>query len=325
MAGEGTEAARAGLITAVVEETFEPLHTGKSLVLTIAPNGKVWGKRLDEESTKRDVEIEIFAPVAGGYQLHRKGKSGREPILPGFERELTVEQQKKIKMIFSQEDEIYYLLGTLQVGQLDSLSSSHFRRPSSVDNIYVLPCRGSYSVYTVGVGENSAESKSGLHRISYDDYQCVFNFESTKNSVADMEACKHCGGAWNSRNDWWDGSACHLPHNQQNGFPRFQCFSGQAKNGIFNLRYSSTGEAIRFFQKSLRVMFKEHNFFDLFAVDDAVLLLEEERMSEGTSTFHWTLAIVQNKLARNLVRLSSNNPDLFRPLLTYISHGRGNS
>ena len=46
-------------------QVFEPkdfpyLNTGKSLVFVIARNGMVWGKRLDDQSSKGDIELEVF-------------------------------------------------------------------------------------------------------------------------------------------------------------------------------------------------------------------------------------------------------------------------
>ena len=61
--------------------------------------------------------------------------------------------------------------------------------------------------------------------------------------------------------------------------------------------------------------------FEYFAVDDAVLLLEEfQEIDEGAMTvkppeLYWTLGVVQNKFVRNLTRLASNNPDLLRGIV----------
>ena len=60
----------------------------------------------------------------------------------------------------------------------------------------------------------------------------------------------------------------------------------------------------------LVVMYGENNIFDVFSIDDALLILEEDRISETTSIQAWTLCIAQNQVARNLLRLYSNNPSL---------------
>ena len=56
-------------------------------------------------------------------------------------------------------------------------------------------------------------------------------------------------------------------------------------------------------------MYGEYNIFDAFSIDDAMLILEAEKPfgADPDWHFYWTLCVVQNQTARNLLRLYSNN------------------
>src|SRR3989338_7934591 len=158
-----------GIITATVQETFEPLHTGHSLIFTIAPNGHVWGKKLDEKSGKTDVEVEIFAPAPGGYFLRQVGKNAITSIIEVSAIESlrpTVEQKKKIITILSQKERINYLLGTLMLRSHDIyLVGGYYYRYSDGESFgrpLINPEELPYTIKVIDCSYGSEPRKSAL-------------------------------------------------------------------------------------------------------------------------------------------------------------------
>lgn len=301
-----------GIITATIQETFEPLHTGHSLIFTIAPNGHVWGKRLSNESDKNDLEIEIFAPVHGGY-LFRRTRSKRT-TLGEFETalcanpDITAEQKRKINLILSQKEKINYLLGTLMlrshevslVGNYhhwDCDRRKNFERPSI--NPEGLP----YSTVVRDCSYANADPSSRwtLWHLKYDDASFRFSFSPIIAMRWRKSEGTCTGGEYTNH---FMGETHHPEFDKD--FPRIKFFSVQAQNKKFDLRSWNH----KTLPPELKIMFGEYDFFDFFEVDDAVLLLEERQTSETESEFYWTLGVAQNKLIRNLMRLKSNNPEL---------------
>ncbi|MEK7090330.1 MAG: hypothetical protein AAB930_01965, partial [Patescibacteria group bacterium] len=74
---------------------------------------------------------------------------------------------------------------------------------------------------------------------------------------------------------------------------------------------------------ALRIMYGEYDFFEYFEIDDAILVLEEETVSADFPKIWWTLGIAQNKHVREMMRLASNNPDLFKSILPISVRGGG--
>lgn len=303
--------AGSGIITATVQETFEPLHTGHSLVFTIAPNGHVWGKRLDEKSGKNDVEIEIFAPTHGGY-IFRKITS-KITTISNFktdvvrEPKLTVEQDRKIKTILSQKEKITYLLGTLMlrsyevslVGNYHHWNCSHRK----LEHPAISPEGLHYRVKIVDCSYEPLQNRlSNLRHwsLSYDDTSFYFQFNA---QIPIRHEKNHAYGSLSG--SLINSKTVHYPEFGKD-FPRLHYFIAKAENKKFDLRSWNR----KTLPPELKIMYGEHNFFDYFEIDDAVLLLEEERTSETESNFYWTIGVAQNKVVRNLMRLKSNNPEL---------------
>lgn len=302
-----------GLITATLKETFEPLHTGHSLIFTIAPNGHVWGKKLDDKSGKNDVEIEIFAPERGGYLVRKQGAQTTTHHSAGNSKSFvtmsgilitTAEQDKKIKTILAQKERIYYLLGTLMlrshevslVGNYHHWNHSHRKLERPSINPEGLP----YAIKVVDCSYEPIQNcLSGLRHLelSYDDASFRFRFNAKIRTRLGPD-----------KEEGYNDivfDPIQYPEFGKN-FPRFHYFTAQAENKKFDLRSWNH----KTLPPELKIMYGEYNFFDYFEIDDAVLLLEEERTSETESKFYWTIGVAQNKLARNLMRLKSNNPEL---------------
>lgn len=307
-----------GIITATLQETFEPLHTGHSLVFTIAPNGHVWGKRLDEKSGKNDVEVEIFAPVRGGY-LFQQIKNGativsRSDFGTYDSPKFTLEQDKKITMILSQKERIYYLLGTLilRSHEVSLVGDYHhwdcrwkdaFKRPPIIN-----PDKLPYAVKIVDCSYVPNEYyRISYWNLGYNDFQFEFVF-----SPRQTLRCK-AGGPLAKPGEVLDFSRTRFMTHFKDDvkeYPRVEFFAARAENKKFDLRSWQSPTLAKAFKPDLKIMYGEYDLFDYFEIDDAVLLLEEERTSETESKFYWTIGVAQNKLIRNLARLKSNNDEL---------------
>lgn len=300
-----------GIITATLQETFEPLHTGHSLIFTIAPNGHVWGKRLDEKSGKNDIEIEIFAPYLRGMLFRKLGMS------PSIHKPtLTKEQERKINLILGQKERINYLLGTLMLRshEVSLVGNYHHwdcRRKNSFERPSINPEELPYRVKVVDCSYGNStllSSNLGHWALSYDDASFRFHF------YANVELRQEKAGALQQVGNCFDKGVQNLHHYPKfdHAFPRFRYHSLQAENKKFDLIgcESKSPTLAKILPRTLKIMYGEYDFFDYFEVDDAVLLLEEERLSETESNFYWTIGVAKNKLARNLMRLKSNNPEL---------------
>lgn len=289
------------IITATLQETFEPLHTGNSLIFTIAPNGHVWGKKLDNRSGKNDLEITIFAPYPRGVLYRNIGNvpSIHAPVM-------TKEQQKKVQLILDQKERINYLLGTLMLRshEVSLVGNYHhwdgceesFKRPS------INPEGLSYAIKVVDCSYESIQNRLSRLRhwdLSYDDASFCFHF----NAQIHLRLGKQDGTIYQVKDI--SPNTIHYPEFGKD-FPRIHYFTAQAENRKFDLRSWSH----KTLPPELKIMYGEYDFFDYFEIDDAVLLLEEERISETESNFYWTVGVAQNKLIRNLMRLKSNNPEL---------------
>ena len=317
MGVERDAAVGSGLITATVQEIFEPLHTGYSLIFTIAPNGHVWGKRLDEKSGKNDIEIEIFALGPGGCRFgkrenYREGLNATyttQLFAPANPPKLTAEQERKINLILSQKERINYLLGTLMLKSYEiSLVGNYHHRYSDGENFerpLINPEELLYKVRVVDCSYDPEPKKSALDYwdLVYFDSQFVFQFNPRQTLRCNS------GGPLITPGEVLDFSEARFGVHfidEVKEYPRVEFFAVQAENEKFDLRnwYHKT------LPPKLKIMYGEYDFFGYFLVDDAVLLLEEERLSETESKFYWTIGVAQNKLARNLMRLKSNNPEL---------------
>ncbi|OGZ99683.1 MAG: hypothetical protein A3D41_04680 [Candidatus Sungbacteria bacterium RIFCSPHIGHO2_02_FULL_41_12b] len=302
-------------ISAIVQDVFEPLHTGISLVFTIAPNGKVWGKRLDVKSTSRDVELEIFSGTDDGYVLWKLDGGNRVRRYPNV---LTIEQRRKVDMIMFEERTITHLLSTIVVLAPINLPDNYLpsMRPYLLfRGLHEQPAlRRNIFAHVVDCSDDSsplAGSKGGLWSIQYCDKRFSFVFFDPR------EQDEYLQGRKLERNEYSIANVClhQRAENNKTIFPRHEFYAVQAQNGEFDLFRSGAFQRQKLFLRSVvRVTYGGHDFFDYFKVDDVLLLLEEFRTTETDSEFTWTIAVAQNKFIRNILRLHSNSKTLFQAL-----------
>lgn len=322
------------------------LHTGHSLVFTIARNGHVWGKRLDGESSRGDIELEVFWPREDGC-LIKLGPFYGDAVIPlGNNRRfdlfsgpavlqevlkvellsqgakekiqlLSQSQQERIRSILSQKEIIQYELGTLMVRPGTDTTDFNYKQtlpyrrmdkpiPLLRDfnnepcNIKVVDCS-----YGETKSRNSYCGNWTLNEYRDDQFKFYFlgNIEMTTGGDGGHFPVRvHRNMDASEVNRWYFGEK------------RF--YAVQAERGRFDISGWLLCKGEKFIKPELRIMYGEHDFFEYFAVDDAVLMLEMEDAGDPTKGLFWTLGIAQNKHIREMTRLASNNPDLFVPLLS---------
>ena len=262
-------------ISAIVEDIFEPLHTGISLAFTIAPNGKVWGKRLDVKSTSRDVELEIFSGTDDGYVLWKLDGGNR--VRRYFDI-LTIEQRRRVDMIMREKQTITHLLSTIVVPVPIYLSGNYL--PSMRLDLLLpgpheqLALPRNIFAHVVDCSDDSsalAPSKGGLWSIQYCDKRFSFVFFDPREQDAYWQ------GVLEAKKEYSIAKVCLFQHaeNKKTVFPRHEFYAVQAQNGEFDLFRSSAFQRQKFFLRPVvRVTYGGHDFFDYFKVDDALLLLE---------------------------------------------------
>ncbi len=312
-----------GRLQILEPKDFPFLHTGKSLVFTIARNGHVWGKRLDNESARGDVELEVFWPVEEGC-LIRERSDGQYttpltvPEMRSRER-FSKEQFRKIETILSQKEKIQYELGTLMVRPFVTADPNYkdwrhlpqYKRVTTkpkIDfpsgeprNIKIVDC--SY-------GENSSPlSYQGCWQPIYESLPSEFKFTSRGDMVS-----RHNKEIFSGLGSVLVGEISRWMKANLVGTTYF--YVSRAENKKFNVADWEPCKERRMFKPELKIMYGEQDFFNYFTIDDAALLLEitDFANSNRNSQVSWTLAIAQNKLVREMMRLASNNPDLFDPL-----------
>ncbi len=318
-------------------QVFEPkdfpyLNTGKSLVFVIARNGMVWGKYLDRQSSKGDIELEVFWPSEDGclvrqWGLMREwggegygsklGPTGQYTLLTARKTlNASVEQDRKIENILSQKDIIQYELGTLMVRPYVTASWNHLPQYQRMTNLSKLnfwlgdPCK--IMVVDCSYDRNKRpDTVAFTWKFFYDDLAADFKFLS--NNIYDKTQRLFIGS---TENPIGHSDIVNYESNFDNGTITEvrRCFAAK----LFNKQFDMSGVKLRGNTKvnpCLRIMYGEYDFFEYFKVDDAVLILEEETISANSPKLFWTLGIAQNKLVREMARLASNNPDLFAPLI----------
>lgn len=301
------------LIAALKDEEIPLYRTGRSLVCTIGANGHVWGKPLGKDSRDNDVELEIFTPVQGGY-LFRRPKDKFGYLEFHLDKPLTESQQKCVYRILAQKEKLKALLGTLMVSPWHSSylgvpqKGRDFRsRMNFTENLD--------RVEIVFHGNRASAQKRGANfDILYNDKEFVF-----KLVVVRPDGLRDSNGVIAFNTTLSPENLCRVIYGapSEGFFPHYKFYAARLENDVFNmwgagLRYSKAAEI---FKQDVRVMWGEYDLFDVFDVDEALLLLEEYRKSPSDSELCWTLAVAQNKIARNLVRLVSNNQDLFKGLI----------
>lgn len=327
----GGSAAPSGRLQVFEPKDFPYLNTGKSLVFVIARNGMVWGKRLDKQSSKGDIELEVFWPRKDGclvrqwtgtseyYGVTVQATMQSQLALKMFSRE----QERKIESILSQKEVIQYELGTLMVRPGTDTTDHNFKQTlpyrrmdkpipllrnfsNEPCNIIVVDC--SYN------RDKRLDTVAFTWKFFYDDLAADFKFLSNK--IYDKTERLLIG---TTENPIELSDIGNYENNFDNGIITevHRCFAAKLLNKQFDMSVGRlrSNEKIN---HSLRIMYGEYDFFEYFEVDDAVLVLEEQTFSSSPPKLFWTLGIAQNKFVREMMRLASNNPDLFRPLYFWV-------
>lgn len=320
-------AAPSGRLQVLESKDFPYLHTGKSLVFVIARNGMVWGKRLDKQSSKGDIELEVFWPREDGCLVRQCTGLARDygvTVQVTLQSQLALkmfsrEQERKIESILSQKEIIQYELGTLMVRPGTDTTDPNFKQALPylrMDKTIPLlryfsnePC--SIKVVDCSYGNKWQTSSRSSWDFWYDDATFDFKFSSQYIELRKI-------GSRNNPISYSDISKHESNFdNGDTGIVK-KFFAAKLSGGKFDM----SGVKLRGNSKInpyLRIMYGEYDFFEYFEVDDAVFILEEETISAGTPKLFWTLGIAQNKHVREMMRLASNNPGLFAPLIPRLT------
>lgn len=280
-----------------------------SLHCVIAPNGHVWGKSLDGESGKKDMELAVYAPTSNGYLWRTKAYMNNQWLdatsYRGLRDFLTKTQQEKIQLIMSQQDTLAKLIGCVHLGPQISLIGNYWREENRDRAPLFLP-NYSFSSKVVDcsfTGQRDDESCYSFFKISYDDIACAFLLRADEHALVFRSS--------EELNRWTKevaGSRCVKIATARGKTLRFEFCAAQANEKAFNF-YLTELHKKEFVPQKLHVLYKGYNIFDFFAIDDA-LLLAEAYMSDEQMTIAWTIAVAQNQHIRHMRRLCSNNLDL---------------
>jgi len=314
-----------GRLQVLEPKNFPYLHTGKSLVFVIARNGMVWGKRLDEQSSKGDIELEVFWPSEDGCLIRQWcGRDLGASVSSTFQMQKQLgmfsnEQICKIESILSQKEIIQYELGTLMVRSVYDIGDAGWRNLPQYQrmtekcklnfpwdnpcNIKVVDC--SYK----GVWQTSFNLSTW--QFYYDDVVADFKFFT--DSLWEGKE-KFSIGTREAPRSFKDVQNIESVFNREAAQIVKKFFAAKLSNRKFDMSGIKLRSDVKI-NPCLRIMYGEYDFFEYFKVDDAVLVLEEETYSADFLKLYWTLGIAQNKLIREMMRLASNNLDLFAPLI----------
>lgn len=304
------------------------LHTGRGLICVIAPDDKVFGKRLDKNSRKGDVELEILAPFESAcfvrwscgprYTLNQvlPEDSFIKDVLPDFTPDLTARQRNKIRELLDQKEQINSLLNTLMLppGCL-GIPPTFFRRwTGNRDNPTIILPDGFYQKTNVVPmiyeqnGKRTVAEPSSLHTIevAYDEEKCSFRITYVQKTyhttgiippplLPDEQSLEQfIGWLHNARAIWTDDTS-HMD------FPHKKIYGARAENGTFWVNPA-------FPKKRIHILYGEHDLFEYLDIDEAALVLEEDWEAPNIHKSYWTLFVVQNRhLRKELPRILSNN------------------
>ena len=316
----GGSAAPFGRLQVFEPKDFPYLNTGKSLVFVIARNGMVWGKRLDEQSANGDVELEIFWPSDDGCLLRLKVANHISTATIGcLNLDLSVEQRKKIRGILSQKEIIQYELGTLMVRSVYNIGDAGWRNLPQYQRM-TEKCKLNFpwdNPCNIKVVDCSYDNKWQISRrtsweFCYND--ATFDFKFSSRDIYNNGKNTRVIGTHENPINFWDVSKHESGWDNGAAMIGKKFFAARLSGGKFDMSRVELRSNERI-NHSLRIMYGEYDFFEYFEVDDAVLVLEEETCSADFPELYWTLGIAQNKHVREMMRLASNNPDLFAPLI----------
>lgn len=288
-----------------------------SLVFTFAPNGHIWGHRVDDGGTKRDVELEVYAPIAGMYTLRRRHAHASSW---NHENDLTEGQKRAIRFVLSQKA-LCKVLGSLVLPydwvRFLRVRYTERNQLSVGSRCNVLNAGGSNSskLKLADCLLHGQVSRLGFFGIEYLDDKFTFQIGSGA-SVANVILLKFGPGGGST--DFNKASPDTLSELYKNGynffergstteFPHYVVSAAQSQCKKFFVGHFPACVERHLFPNEITVLCDTENIFDVFQIDDALLLLEEKRVSETESELYWTIAVTKNKAVGELNRILSNN------------------
>lgn len=287
-----------------------------SLHCVIASNGYVWGKCLDGESGRKDVELAIYAPVNNGYIWRKANMSGlwcdvkNETVLRDC---LTQTQRAKIEIIMSQQSTLTKLLGCIHLHPTTPFIGNYWREKNFnralrfTDLPYWSVVGGFAQLIDCSfAGQSDDKSYYSFFKISYDDIACAFLLRADEHALAFRSSEELSELAANAPTI---SRRCAEIATSQGKPLQFEFCAAQANRKAFDF-HGTTLCKKGYIPRMRYVLYKGYNIFDFFAIDDALLLAETHTTEDGQMTIAWTVAIAQNQHVRHMRRLSLNNPDL---------------
>lgn len=292
-----------------------------TLVFTIAPNGHIWGHRIEDGGDQRDIELEIFSSKSCGYTLRKKGD--HSGMRTACDNHLKEGQKKAVKHILAQRESFSKILKTILLPESSLYEfnkhykgkSKHYRNLNATgkefENISLIDC--SFAQYHC--------SQQGFFFIEYLDKDFVFEICGSSFGTAGGAAInnvflrkygisgemgfsratpKVLGGMYR------DGYR-FVGRGTTAEFPHYVVFAAQAEDKKFYVGHFPACVERGLIPNEITVLCDINNIFDCFEIDDAMLLLEEKRLSETESELYWTLAIAHNKFLHEHRRIKSNN------------------
>lgn len=287
-----------------------------SLHCVIASNGHVWGKFLDGESGRKDVELAVYAPTRDGYlwrtNIYRNNHWFDAASSVEFKDYLTKSQQEKIALIMRQESDLAKLLGCVHLPPAISSIGDYWREENrNRAPHFSLYLGGSHSGKAIDCSfmrQCDDESYHSFFKISYDDIACAFLIKAGEHTLTFRSSEEF--GQWTANVSTVSHRCAEIATSRGEAL-QFEFCAAQANKKTFDF-YWTTLYKKELSPRMRSVLYRGFNIFDFFAIDDA-LLLAEAIVSGEQMTIGWTVAVAQNKHVRHLRRLCSNNPDLLLP------------
>ncbi|MBI2023101.1 hypothetical protein HYT01_00870 [Candidatus Giovannonibacteria bacterium] len=322
---------------AVVEvENIPYLQTEKgTLVFTIASNGHIFGHRLEDggDNNKRDVELEVFAPGSWGYTLRRRGGHSGARNIPV--NELSENQEKVIHRIMAQRDILSGMLGVkiLLFNTTTSILASKYTQTKGL----LRKLDDDRNTEYVGLADCSktdyAYTGTGLFVVKYSDEKYRFQVSGAPEVGAthvslfrpeDETVFGFTHGDMHKLSDLYQkgfrffvnrSEASHWRYavsaeqfaSSEAPYPHYVIHAAQAEKKKFFVGNFPACHERHLFPNEISVLLDTENIFNCYGVDDALLFLEEKRLSPEESKLYWTLAIAENKLMKEQRRIRSNN------------------
>ncbi|MBI2121700.1 MAG: hypothetical protein HYT98_01125 [Candidatus Sungbacteria bacterium] len=310
-------------------EDIPMLKTDRSLVCLIDASGHVLAKRLDKESRRRDIEIEIFAPftsailVRGIVQgsvveslLENVTEIGENPATSLTSLiVLTKRQRERINEILASLDRGKFPLNTLHIKQTSELNQYQRRTEffTTKPRIKIPDC--DRTVELNWFTDRDAELKTKLlgAKIKYEWHEGSFKIEDVPDhdillSYRDNQKrpFSYYPSMFNaglmSTYRWYESEDA-----VNSGFPYILPYAVEPRDRSFDMPKTDAYKR-GIIPATLRVLYGEYELFEYFEIDDALLFLEEKRVNASGSELYWHLVVIYNsELREKISRVISNN------------------